>query len=65
MSQKRLNLVTLGIIVSLFIDPAVKENKLKFWTLDAQEQPQILARLLRLQMVQSQAAVVSRLSRMD
>ncbi len=49
----------------LFIDPAVKENKLKFWTLDAQEQPQILARLLRLQMVQSQAAVVSRLSRMD
>ena len=32
-----------------FVDPEVKDNKLKFWTLNAQEQPQILDRLLQLQ----------------
>jgi hypothetical protein len=35
----------------LFVNPEVKDNKLKFWTLDAQEQPQILDRLLQLQTV--------------
>lgn len=45
----------------LFIDPAVKENKLKFWTLDAQEQPQILARLVRLQMMQPTSTATSKL----
>lgn len=37
-----------------FIDPNVRENKLRFWTLDPQEQPQILARLLQLQAIASQ-----------
>lgn len=32
-----------------FVDPEVKDNKLKYWTLDAQEQPLILDRLLQLQ----------------
>jgi len=41
-----------------YIDPAVKENKLQFWTLDVKEQHQILARLLRLQMTPAQQAPV-------
>lgn len=46
-----------------YIDPAVKENKLQFWTLDVKEQPQILARLLRLQMAPAQQAPVIQANR--
>jgi murein DD-endopeptidase MepM/ murein hydrolase activator NlpD len=42
----------------LFIDPAVKDNKLQFWTLDVKEQPEMLARLLRLQLAPAQQVPV-------
>jgi len=46
-----------------FVDPEIKDNKLKFWTRDAQEQPLILDRLLQLQTTMTLQVAGPRLSR--